>query len=162
VLCHTFPQERPTGRSGTASAGSGKSADAEVPSFSRKISWRLGRFFTAGAGAILPTDRSFVHQTQARQAAPPEGLPPFGATRTRPPIATTLAAILSDWRAGGRVPRQSTIAAEERRMAIPGTYCSHGATTDDSAETGGLACANAAQWQALSHLDDRLPDERGR
>ena len=64
VLCHTFPQERPTGRSGTASAGSGKSADAEDPSFSRKISWRLGRFYTAGAGAILPTDRSFVHQTQ--------------------------------------------------------------------------------------------------
>ena len=44
VLCHAFPQERPTGRSGTASAGSGKSADAEAPSFSRKISWRLGRF----------------------------------------------------------------------------------------------------------------------
>ncbi len=64
MLCHTFPQERPTGRSGTASAGSGKSADAEVPSFSRKISRRLGRFFTAGAGAILPTDRCFVHQTQ--------------------------------------------------------------------------------------------------
>ena len=61
VLCHAFPQERPTGRSGTASAGSGKSADAEDPSFSRKISWRLGRFFTAGAGAILPTDRRFVH-----------------------------------------------------------------------------------------------------
>ena len=37
VLCHTFPQERPTGRSGTASAGSDKSADAEVPSFFRKI-----------------------------------------------------------------------------------------------------------------------------
>jgi hypothetical protein len=64
MLCHTFPQERPTGRSGTASAGSGKSADAEVPSFSHKISWRLGRFFTAGAGPILPTDRCFVHQTQ--------------------------------------------------------------------------------------------------
>ncbi len=64
MLCHTFPQERPTGRSGTASAGSGKSADAEVPSFFRGISWRLGRLFTAGAGAILPTDWSFVHQTQ--------------------------------------------------------------------------------------------------
>jgi hypothetical protein len=35
VLCHAFPQERPTGRSGTASAGSGKRAVAEVPSFSR-------------------------------------------------------------------------------------------------------------------------------
>jgi hypothetical protein len=35
MLCHAFPQERPTGRSGTASAGSGKSAEAEVPSFSR-------------------------------------------------------------------------------------------------------------------------------
>ena len=35
VLRHAFPQERPTGRSGTASAGSGKSAVAEVPSFFR-------------------------------------------------------------------------------------------------------------------------------
>ena len=38
LLCHAFPQERPTGRSGTASAGSGKSAKAEVPSFSRSDS----------------------------------------------------------------------------------------------------------------------------
>src|SRR3954465_10287079 len=38
LLCHAFPQERPTGRSGTASAGSGKSANAEVPSFSRRDS----------------------------------------------------------------------------------------------------------------------------
>src|SRR5215216_391621 len=38
VLCHAFPQERPTGRSGTAFAGSGKSAGAEVPSFSRSDS----------------------------------------------------------------------------------------------------------------------------
>jgi hypothetical protein len=68
MLCHTFPQERPTGRSGTASAGSDKSAAAEVPSFSREISWRLGRFFTAGAGAILPIDWCFVHQTQVCQA----------------------------------------------------------------------------------------------
>ena len=65
MLCHTFPQERPTGRSGTASAGSGKSVNAGVPSFSREVSWRLGRFFTAGAGPILPTDSCFVHQTQA-------------------------------------------------------------------------------------------------
>src|SRR5215213_5702552 len=69
VLCHTFPQERPTGRSGTASAGSGKSLVAEVPSFSRKISWRLGRLFTAGAGPILPTARSFVYQTQVSSSA---------------------------------------------------------------------------------------------
>ena len=64
MLCHTFPQERPTGRSGTASAGSGKSAEAEVPSYFRDSSWRLGRLFTAGAGPILPTARSFVYQTQ--------------------------------------------------------------------------------------------------
>src|SRR5215213_4452183 len=51
MLCHTFPQERPTGRSGTASAGSGKSADAEDPSFSRQISWRLGRLYHRRCGA---------------------------------------------------------------------------------------------------------------
>src|SRR5687767_15275340 len=66
VLCHAFPQERPTGRSGTASAGSGKSAVAEVPSFSRDSSWRLGRLVTAGAAPILPTARGFVYQTQQR------------------------------------------------------------------------------------------------
>src|SRR5688572_15100634 len=66
VLCHAFPQERPTGRSGTASAGSGKSAVAEVPSFSRDCSWRLGRLVTAGAAPILPTARGFVYQTQER------------------------------------------------------------------------------------------------
>jgi hypothetical protein len=64
VLCHAFPQERPTGRSGTASAGSGKSAGAEYPSFFRDSSWRLGRLFTAGAAQILPTDQWFVYQTQ--------------------------------------------------------------------------------------------------
>jgi hypothetical protein len=67
VLCHAFPQERPTGRSGTASAGSGKSAEAEVPSFFRSDSWRLGRLFTAGAAPILPTARCFVYLTQARR-----------------------------------------------------------------------------------------------
>jgi len=72
MLCHTFPQERPTGRSGTASAGSGKSADAEDPSFSRQISWRLGRLFTAGAGPILPTDRWFVYQTQDPRCGGPD------------------------------------------------------------------------------------------
>ena len=81
MLCHTFPQERPTGRSGTASAGSDKSADAEVPSFSRSISQRLGRFFTAGAGAILPTDRSFVHQTQG---SPSRGERQLGHVRDGP------------------------------------------------------------------------------
>jgi len=64
VLCHAFPQERPTGRSGTAFAGSGKSAGAEVPSFFRENSWRLGRLFTAGAAPILPTGRGFVYETQ--------------------------------------------------------------------------------------------------
>ena len=64
VLCHASPQERPTGRSGTASAGSGKSAEAEDPSFFRDSSWRLGRLVTAGAAPILPTDRWFVYQTQ--------------------------------------------------------------------------------------------------
>jgi hypothetical protein len=69
MLCHTFPQERPTGRSGTASAGSDKSADAEVPSFSRKISWRLGRFFTAGAGRFYqPTGALSIRH---RGAEPP-------------------------------------------------------------------------------------------
>ena len=70
VLCHAFPQERPTGRSGTASAGSGKSTGAEVPSFFRENSWRLGRLFTAGAAPILPTGRGFVYQTQKPWAAP--------------------------------------------------------------------------------------------
>jgi hypothetical protein len=70
VLCHAFPQERPTGRSGTASAGSGKSAAAEDPSFSRNDSWRLGRLFTAGAAPILPTDKGFVYQTQRRSRRP--------------------------------------------------------------------------------------------
>ena len=64
VLCHAFPQERPTGRSGTASAGSGKSMEAEDPSFSRNSPWRLGRLFTAGAAPILPIDEWFVYQTQ--------------------------------------------------------------------------------------------------
>jgi hypothetical protein len=144
MLCHTFPQERPTGRSGTASAGSGKSADAEVPSFSRKISWRLGRFFTAGAGAILPTDRSFVHQAQGSQTAVRVRLPSFGATSARLPIAPASAAILSDWRAERRDPRASTIAAARWRMAVPESDSSHVATSNNSAETGGLACALAA------------------
>jgi hypothetical protein len=79
VLCHTFPQERPTGRSGTASAGSGKSADAEVPSFFRKFLVASAVFFTAGAGPILPIDRSFVHQAQG----PPGGRE---AGRAFPPL----------------------------------------------------------------------------
>jgi hypothetical protein len=64
MLCHASPQERPTGRSGTASAGSGQSADAEVPSFSRREFWRVGRLFTAGAAPILPTGPRFVYLTQ--------------------------------------------------------------------------------------------------
>ena len=64
VLCHAFPQERPTGRSGTASSGSGESANAEVPSFFRESSRRLGRLFTAGAAPSLPTASWFVYQTQ--------------------------------------------------------------------------------------------------
>src|SRR5688500_11473379 len=68
VLCHAFPQERPTGRSGTASAGSGKSAVAEVPSFSRDSSWRLGRLATAGAAPIWPTAPGFFDHTQQRGA----------------------------------------------------------------------------------------------
>ena len=66
MLCHASPQERPTGRSGTASAGSGQSGLAEVPSFSRLGSWRVGRLFTAGAAPILPTGRRFVYLTQVR------------------------------------------------------------------------------------------------
>ena len=162
VLCHTFPQERPTGRSGTASAGSGKSADAEVPSSSRKISWRLGRFFTAGAGAILPTDRYFVHQTQGSPGGRGRQPDLFRRAPMRPPIAPACAAILFDWRAGRRDPRASSTVAVRRCMAIPETYRSDVATTNYSAETGGLARAIGAQWQALPHLDHRLPDERGR
>ena len=64
MLCHAFPQERPTGRSGTASAGGGKSAEAEVPSFSRNGSCASAVFFTAGAAPILPTRRRFVYLTQ--------------------------------------------------------------------------------------------------
>jgi len=65
MLCHAFPQERRTGRSGTASAGGGKSAEAEVPSFSRNGSCASAVFFTAGAAPILPTRRRFVYLTQA-------------------------------------------------------------------------------------------------
>jgi hypothetical protein len=88
MLCHAFPQERPTGRSGTASAGSGQSANAEVPSFSRRESWRLGRLFTAGAAPILPTCRRFVYPTQVpmgRSCAACEagGKPPRRHSRER-------------------------------------------------------------------------------
>jgi tRNA-2-methylthio-N6-dimethylallyladenosine synthase len=100
VLCHAFPQERPTGRSGTASAGSGKSVEAEVPSFFRVSSWRLGRLFTAGAAPILPTARGFVYQTQERAKPGRPRVRTHNRRSARDSFgASTRAAILAGWRA---------------------------------------------------------------
>jgi hypothetical protein len=139
MLCHTFPQERPTGRSGTASAGSGKSADAEDPSFSRQISWRLGRLFTAGAGPILPTDRCFVYQTQdppcggADELIVPER--DSDEAENRSSVRCYTARLVC----GEARLASIQVAAARGRMEVPGTCYLHAATTNNSAETGGFA-----------------------
>jgi len=88
VLCHTFPQERPTGRSGTASAGSGKSADAEVPSFSRKSLVASAVFSPPVRGRFYqPTDPLSIRHRATKQPWPRLCLlppRPRASCRTRP------------------------------------------------------------------------------
>jgi hypothetical protein len=139
MLCHTFPQERPTGRSGTASAGSGKSADAEDPSFSRQISWRLGRLFTAGAGPILPTDRWFVYQTQDPRCGGPDEWIVRERDSDEAANRSSVRCYTARLVCGEARLASIQVAAARWRKEVPGTCYLHAATTNNSAETGGFA-----------------------
>lgn len=121
MLCHTFPQERPTGRSGTASAGSDKSADAEVPSFFRKSYVASAVFSPPVRGRFYQPAEPLSMRHRGCQAAVKEVLRSLRHDPDGPPIAFSRTAILFDWRAEKCVAVASKIAVTRRHMAISET-----------------------------------------
>ena len=159
MLCHAFPQERPTGRSGTASAGGGKSAEAEVPSFSRNGSCSSAVFSP-------PVRRRFYQLVKAlsiwhrRRAGALAGRLNLG----RGVLGDTLRRCRCGCYTHRLVCRKANLlsidaAASRRRRTISETHSSHAATINNPAQSGGLTRAITAKWQAVPRLDNWLPDE---